>query len=74
MFNTQFLSPNASYKVIKSLKQKGKEIKCTRACLVLQEFLLPHRSVEIKVSHGPAYIGTCLSSDWLHLETLEAGD
>jgi hypothetical protein len=26
LFGTQFLSPNASYKVLKSIKQQGKEI------------------------------------------------
>jgi hypothetical protein len=32
LFSTQLLSPNASYKVIKILKQQGGD-KCTGACL-----------------------------------------
>jgi hypothetical protein len=34
LFITQLLSPNASFQVIKSLKQQGMG-KCTGACLVL---------------------------------------
>jgi hypothetical protein len=34
LFSTQLLSPNASNKVIKFLKQQGKG-QCTGACLVL---------------------------------------
>jgi hypothetical protein len=36
LFSTQLLSPNASYKVIKILKQQGGG-KCTGACLCCSE-------------------------------------
>jgi hypothetical protein len=43
LFSTQLISPNASFQVIKSLKQQGRG-KCTGSCLVLHEVLgLSHR-------------------------------
>jgi predicted nucleic acid-binding Zn ribbon protein len=47
LFIRQFLSPNASYKVIKILKQQGKGI-MHKGCLVLQEVLVPHRRYRSK--------------------------
>jgi hypothetical protein len=49
LFNTQLLSPNASYKVIKILKQQGKKDNALGLALCCRSFCFHTADVKVKV-------------------------